>query len=88
MSTISCGSDHTLFIVNWASSTLESTATGLVALFSDPSSDQPADTACSGLSAAPFWSTQRPSQPVAGSGSSSPACQKAREWKCERSGGM
>jgi hypothetical protein len=28
-----------MFIVNWASSTLESTATGLVALFSDPSSD-------------------------------------------------
>src|SRR6476620_6843927 len=69
VSTISCGSDHTLFIVNWASSTLDSTATGLVALFSDPSSDQPAETACSGLSEAPFWSTQRPSQPVAGSGS-------------------
>ena len=35
MSTISCGSDQTLFIENWASSTLDSTATGLVALFSD-----------------------------------------------------
>src|SRR6185312_1237669 len=85
--TISDGSAQTLPRENCASSTLVSTATGLSSLFSEPSSDQSTDSACSGLSATPFWSIHRPSQPVAGSGSSSPACQKAREWKCDRSGG-
>ena len=79
--TMSASSVHTPFKSYWTDCGLVSTATGLAALFIDPWSVQSTESAWSGLSGSPFWSTQRPSQPVAGLGSSSPACQNAREWK-------
>ena len=84
---MSDSSVHTPFRSYCTDCGLVSTATGLAALFIEPWSVQSTESAWSGLSGSPFWSTQRPSQPVAGLGSSSPACQKAREWKWLRSGG-
>ena len=73
-------------IHSWASPGEETAATGAPAVRRTGDSPPSSEIPCSGLSAAPWRSSQRPSQPGEVFSLIRPVSQKWREWKCERSG--